>query len=36
MVADELHDRMMETVFSALNDAEKLFAHHQPAPVIQC
>ncbi|MBS6488826.1 MAG: phosphoribosylformylglycinamidine synthase, partial [Citrobacter freundii] len=33
MVADELHDRMMETVFSALNDAEKLFVHHQPAPV---
>jgi phosphoribosylformylglycinamidine synthase len=28
-----LHDRMMETVFSELSDAEKLFAQHQPAPV---
>ncbi|MBF6635142.1 phosphoribosylformylglycinamidine synthase [Rouxiella silvae] len=28
-----LHDRMMETVFTDLNDAEKLFAQHQPAPV---
>ncbi|EDG7241704.1 phosphoribosylformylglycinamidine synthase, partial [Salmonella enterica subsp. enterica serovar Muenchen] len=32
-VAAELHDRMMETVFSSLTDAEKLFIHHQPAPV---
>ncbi|MCS2149593.1 phosphoribosylformylglycinamidine synthase [Scandinavium manionii] len=32
-VAAELHDRMMETVFGALQDAENLFAHHQPAPV---
>lgn len=28
-----LHDRMMETVFSDLSDAEKLFAQHEPAPV---
>ncbi|CAI1052186.1 Phosphoribosylformylglycinamidine synthase [Serratia entomophila] len=27
-----LHDRMMETVFSELQQAEQLFAHHQPAP----
>jgi len=32
-VAAELHDRMMETIFGALQDAENLFAHHQPAPV---
>ncbi|WP_297207743.1 phosphoribosylformylglycinamidine synthase [uncultured Pluralibacter sp.] len=32
-VADTLHDRMMESVFSALESAESLFAHHQPAPV---
>ncbi|WP_145495749.1 phosphoribosylformylglycinamidine synthase, partial [Yersinia bercovieri] len=28
-----LHDRMMETVFSDLQQAEQLFSHHQPAPV---
>ncbi|KEY57058.1 phosphoribosylformylglycinamidine synthase [Serratia sp. DD3] len=27
-----LHDRMMETVFTELQQAEKLFSHHQPAP----
>ncbi|CAI1081819.1 Phosphoribosylformylglycinamidine synthase [Serratia entomophila] len=27
-----LHDRMMEIVFSELQQAEQLFAHHQPAP----
>jgi phosphoribosylformylglycinamidine synthase len=32
-VAAELHDRMMETVFSAEADAALLFEHHQPAPV---
>ncbi len=32
-VAAELHDRMMETVFASLEQAEQLFAHHQPAPV---
>ncbi|WP_313576269.1 phosphoribosylformylglycinamidine synthase, partial [Pseudescherichia sp.] len=32
-VAAELYDRMMETTFDALQEAEKLFAHHQPAPV---
>ena len=32
-VAAELYDRMMETTFDALEEAEKLFAHHQPAPV---
>ncbi len=32
-VAELLHDRMMETVFSNMNDAERLFAHHEPAPV---
>ncbi|XNM76372.1 hypothetical protein ACLK19_17060 [Escherichia coli] len=29
----ELRDRMMETVFFALDDAEQLFAPHQPTPV---
>ncbi len=28
-----LHDRMMETVFSDLPQAEALFAHHQPQPL---
>ncbi|WP_145505155.1 phosphoribosylformylglycinamidine synthase [Yersinia alsatica] len=28
-----LHDRMMETVFTDLLQAEQLFSHHQPAPV---
>ncbi len=28
-----LHDRMMETVFTDLSDAKKLFAQQQPAPV---
>ncbi|MEQ9722653.1 phosphoribosylformylglycinamidine synthase [Yersinia alsatica] len=28
-----LHDRMMETVFADLQQAEQLFSHHQPAPV---
>ena len=28
-----LHDRMMETVFTGLAQAEALFAHHTPAPV---
>jgi phosphoribosylformylglycinamidine synthase len=32
-VAAELHDRMMETVFTAEADAALLFEHHQPAPV---
>jgi phosphoribosylformylglycinamidine synthase len=32
-LAIALHDRMMETVFAALQDAESLFAHHQPTPV---
>ena len=32
-VAAELHDRMMESVFASLDDAHKLFSHHQPAPV---
>ena len=32
-VAAELHDRMMESVFGALEEGEKLFAHHQPTPV---
>jgi phosphoribosylformylglycinamidine synthase len=31
-LATLLHDRMMETVFSELQQAEKLFSHHQPAP----
>ncbi|WP_075181520.1 phosphoribosylformylglycinamidine synthase [Pantoea sp. 1.19] len=30
-----LHDRMMETVFSDLAQAEQLFAHHDPQP-LQC
>lgn len=33
LVAAELHDRMMESVFGALEEGEKLFAHHQPTPV---
>jgi len=28
-----LHDRMMETVFTDLNQADALFVQHQPAPV---
>lgn len=28
-----LHDRMMETVFTELEQAQALFAHHAPAPV---
>ncbi len=28
-----LHDRMMEAVFTDLQQAEQLFSHHQPAPV---
>ncbi len=32
-VAAELHDRMMESVFTAEADAARLFEHHQPAPV---
>ncbi|UAN60406.1 MULTISPECIES: phosphoribosylformylglycinamidine synthase [unclassified Serratia (in: enterobacteria)] len=31
-LASLLHDRMMETVFSELQQAETLFSHHQPAP----
>lgn len=33
LVADTLHDRMIESVFNALESAENLFVHHQPAPV---
>ncbi|MGK9173288.1 phosphoribosylformylglycinamidine synthase [Yokenella regensburgei] len=32
-VAAALHDRMMETVFTAEAEAATLFEHHQPAPV---
>nr|WP_154324654.1 phosphoribosylformylglycinamidine synthase [Pantoea sp. 201603H] len=32
-LATLLHDRMMETVFSTLEQAEQLFAHHQPQPL---
>ncbi|WP_058913211.1 phosphoribosylformylglycinamidine synthase [Entomohabitans teleogrylli] len=32
-VAARLHDRMMETVFADPQEAQQLFAHHQPAPV---
>ncbi|WP_409306516.1 phosphoribosylformylglycinamidine synthase [Pectobacterium sp. B1J-3] len=28
-----LHDRMMESVFDDMQQAEKLFSHHQPAPL---
>ncbi|MFK8260089.1 phosphoribosylformylglycinamidine synthase [Erwinia sp. AnSW2-5] len=28
-----LHDRMMETVFADLSQADALFAHHQPSPL---
>ncbi len=28
-----LHDRMMESVFGALEDAAQLFSHHEPTPV---
>lgn len=31
-LAELLHDRMMETVFYQLQQAEALFSHHQPAP----
>ncbi|PZL97265.1 phosphoribosylformylglycinamidine synthase [Pantoea sp. ARC607] len=33
MLGTLLHDRMMETVFSDLAQAEQLFAHHTPQPV---
>ena len=33
LLAALLHDRMMEVVLSDLNQAEQLFAHHQPAPL---
>ncbi|WNN47631.1 phosphoribosylformylglycinamidine synthase [Siccibacter colletis] len=32
-LASELHDRMMESVFGSLDEAQQLFAHHSPAPV---
>ncbi|PWC22705.1 phosphoribosylformylglycinamidine synthase [Brenneria roseae subsp. roseae] len=32
-LGDLLHDRMMESVFDDLHQAEKLFSHHQPAPL---
>ncbi len=32
-VAAELHDRMMESVFTSQADAARLFEHHQPAAV---
>ncbi|WP_336280860.1 phosphoribosylformylglycinamidine synthase [Cronobacter dublinensis] len=32
-IAAVLHDRMMKTVFGALEDAAQLFSHHEPAPV---
>lgn len=34
-VAALLHDRMMETVFSAPEQASALFAHHEPRPFTQ-
>ncbi|ERT14815.1 phosphoribosylformylglycinamidine synthase [Photorhabdus temperata] len=33
MLSALLHDRMMETVFTQLEQAEKLFSHQQPAPL---
>ncbi len=33
MISQSLHDRMIETVFEDINDAEYLFSHHQPAPL---
>lgn len=30
-----LHDRMMESVFTDFNQAEALFSHHQPAPLVE-
>lgn len=32
-LAELLHDRMIEQVFTSLEDAEQLFAQHQPAPL---
>lgn len=32
-VASLLHDRMVETVFSNLDDAQQLFAHYEPQPL---
>ncbi len=32
-LAHELHDRMIETCFYALDDASALFEHHHPAPL---
>ncbi len=30
-----LHDRMMESVFTDFNQAEALFSHHQPTPLVE-
>ena len=32
-VAAELHDRMTETAFAGLDEAEALFVHHEPRPL---
>jgi phosphoribosylformylglycinamidine synthase len=34
-VADLLHDRMVETVFNDLQQAQTLFVQHQPAPLTE-
>jgi len=34
-IADLLHDRMVETVFTDLQQAETLFVQHQPAPLTE-
>jgi phosphoribosylformylglycinamidine synthase len=33
LMAESLHDRMIETVLDDINEAESLFSHHQPAPL---
>jgi phosphoribosylformylglycinamidine synthase len=32
-IAAQLHDRMVETVFDSVDQAQALFAHHQPSPM---
>ena len=34
LISNQLHDRMVETVLDSVNQAEALFEHHQPQPMI--
>jgi phosphoribosylformylglycinamidine synthase len=33
LIRDAIHDRMVESVFDSLNDAQHLFVEHEPAPM---